>query len=159
MNNYLNRWHIAALILIGSLLSACGRHEQQKADSAHRFEVKTQALHKNLHFTGTIQPLHESTITSPMEAVVETMNFHYGQIVKEGEVILTLNSTDLQKQFNETLTDYLKAKDSYSIAKAKFSGTQDLWDAGLLAKNNYLSEKSNMDTVRVTLMQSNRKLT
>lgn len=159
MNNYLNRWHIAALILIGILLSACGRHEQQKADSAHRFEVKTQALHKNLHFTGTIQPLHESTITSPMEAVVETMNFHYGQIVKEGEVILTLNSTDLQKQFNETLTDYLKAKDSYTIAKAKFSGTQDLWDAGLLAKNNYLSEKSNMDTVRVTLMQSTRKLT
>lgn len=159
MNNYLNRWHLAALILISILLSACGRHEQQKTDRAHRFEVKTQTLHKNLHFTGTIQPLHESTITSPMEAVVETMNFHYGQLVKEGEVILTLNSTDLQKQFNETLTDYLKAKDNYTIAKAKFVGTQDLWDSGLLAKNNYLSEKSNMDTVRVTLMQSRRKLT
>ncbi|WP_133136124.1 efflux RND transporter periplasmic adaptor subunit [Legionella rowbothamii] len=159
MNNYLNRWQIVALILISIALSACGRHEQQKVDQAHRFEVKTQTLHKNLHFTGTIQPLHESTITSPMEAVVDTMNFHYGQMVKEGEVILTLNSTALQKQFNETLTEYLKAKDSYTIAKAKFSGTQDLWDSGLLAKNNYLSEKSNMDTVRVTLMESTRKLT
>ncbi|MFJ1268773.1 efflux RND transporter periplasmic adaptor subunit [Legionella lytica] len=159
MKNYLNRGHLAALILISILLSACGGHEQQKTDSAHRFEVKTQTVHKNLHFTGTIQPLHESTVTSPMEAVVESMNFHYGQLVKEGEVILTLNSTDLQKQFNETLTDYLKAKDNYTIAKAKFVGTQDLWDSGLLAKNNYLSEKSNMDTVRVTLMQSRRKLT
>ncbi|WP_058534130.1 efflux RND transporter periplasmic adaptor subunit [Legionella saoudiensis] len=158
MNKYLNLWQIAILIIISLVLSACGHQKQQKADSTHRFEVKTQTLHKNLHFTGTIQPLHESTITSPMEAVVETMDFHYGQMVNEGEVILTLNSMELQKQFNETLTDYLKAKDSYTIAKAKFSGTQDLWDAGLLAKNNYLSEKSNMDTVRVTLMQSTRKL-
>lgn len=38
-------------------------------------------------------------------------------------------------------------------------GTQDLWDSGLLSKNNYLSEKSNVDTSRVTLMQSTRKLT
>ncbi|MBI2784981.1 MAG: efflux RND transporter periplasmic adaptor subunit, partial [Legionella longbeachae] len=94
-----------------------------------------------------------------LEAVVESMNFHYGQLVKKGEVILTLNSTELQRQFNDTLTEYLKAKDNYSIAKAKFVGTQDLWDSGLLSKNNYLSEKSNVDTGRVTLMQSTRKLT
>ena len=42
------------------------------------------------------------------------------------------------------MTDYLKAKDSDTIAKAKFTGTQDLWGSGLLSKNNYLSEKSNV---------------
>lgn len=158
MNRYLNRRFVAGFILIGMALVACSNHQQHKSDRVHRYEVKTQTVHKNLHFTGTIQPLHESTITSPMGAVVEKMNFHYGQIVKKGEVILTLNSNELQKQFNDTLTDYLKAKDSYTIAKAKFSGTQDLWNSGLLSKNNYLSEKSNMNTVRVTLMQSTRKL-
>jgi multidrug efflux pump subunit AcrA (membrane-fusion protein) len=141
------------------MLSSCGSHEQKNSVHVHQYTVKKQTLHKNLHFTGTIQPIHESTLTSPMEAVVETMNFHYGQRVKKGDVILTLNSTELQKQFNDTLTEYLKAKDSYTIAKAKFVGTQDLWSSGLLSKNNYLSEKSSMDTVRVTLMQSTRKLT
>jgi HlyD family secretion protein len=38
-------------------------------------------------------------------------------------------------------------------------GTQELWDAGLLSKNNFLSEKSGVDTARVTLMQATRKLT
>ncbi|EHL32456.1 hypothetical protein LDG_5412 [Legionella drancourtii LLAP12] len=149
---------MVTLFFTSLLLSACGGHESQKAQDLHRFAVEAQVAHKNLHFTGTIQPLHESTLTSPMEAVVETMNFHYGQLVKAGEVILTLNSNELQKQFNDTLTEYLKAKDSYTVAKAKFAGTQELWNSGLLAKNNYLSEKSNMDTVRVTLMQSTRKL-
>lgn len=158
MNRYLKKWNIIIWACISIALSACGGHEKQQAAAMHRYEVKAQTLHKNLHFTGTIQPLRESTLTSPMESVVDTMNFHYGQMVKKGDVIMTLNSTTLQKQFNDTLTDYLKAKDGYTIAKAKFSGTQELWNFGLLSKNNYLSEKSNMDTVRVALMQSKRKL-
>lgn len=156
MNIYLNMIIGVTLTLI---LASCGSHEKQKTTSSNIYEVKSQPLHKVLHFTGTIQPLHESTLASPMEAVVETMNFHYGQMVKKGDIVLTLNSNELQKQYNDTLTDYLKSKDSYTIAKAKFAGTQDLWSSGLLSKNTYLSEKSSLDTARVTLMQATRKLT
>jgi multidrug efflux pump subunit AcrA (membrane-fusion protein) len=156
MNIFLKMMVITFLALI---LASCGSHEKQKTASWNTYQVKPQPLHQTLHFTGTVQPLHESTLASPMEAVVETMNFHYGQMVKKGDVVLTLNSTELQKQYNDTLTDYLKAKDSYTIAKAKFAGTQDLWHSGLLSKNNYLSEKSSIDTARVTLMQATRKLT
>lgn len=156
MNIYL-KMIIASFLAL--MLISCGSHEKPKTTAVNTYEVKPLPLHKTLHFTGSIQPLHESTLTSPMEAVVETMNFHYGQMVKKGDVVLTLNSNELQKQYNDTLTDYLKAKDSYTIAKAKFSGTQDLWNSGLLSKNNYLSEKSNIDTARVTLMQATRKLT
>jgi HlyD family secretion protein len=156
MNIYLKMLMGACVALI---LTSCGGHEKQKTLSANTYEVKPKPLHKSLHFTGTIQPLNESTLASPMEAVVESMNFHYGQMVKKGDIVLTLNSNELQKQYNDTLTDYLKAKDSYTIAKAKFSGTQDLWESGLLSKNNYLSEKSSIDTARVTLMQATRKLT
>lgn len=146
-------------LVITLLLISCGSQDKHHVTALTKYEVKPMPMHKSLHFTGTIQPLKENTLTSPMDAVVEAMNFHYGQMVKKGEVVLTLNSTDLQKQYNETLTDYLKAKDSYSIAKAKFVGTKELWAAGLISKNNYLSEKSSIDTSRVTLMQSTRKLT
>lgn len=156
MNIY---WKMIIGTVFALILTSCDSHEKQKATAVNTYEVKPLPMHKTLHFTGTIQPLHESTLTSPMESVVETMNFHYGQMVKKGDVVLTLNSNELQKQYNDTLTDYLKAKDSYTIAKAKFSGTQDLWNSGLLSKNNYLSEKSNIDTARVTLMQATRKLT
>jgi len=156
MNNYLKTLIFAVLAM---MLLSCSNQQQTKTQALHRYQVQPQTMHKTLHFTGTIQPLSESTVTSPMEAVVETMNFHYGQMVKKGDIILTLNSNELQKQYNDTLTDYLKAKDSYSIAKAKFVGTRQLWDAGLLSKNNYLSEKSSIDTAHVTLMQSTRKLT
>lgn len=44
------------------------------------------------------------------------------------------------------------------MAKTKFAGTEELWKSGLLSKNNYLSEKSSLNTERVTLMQSTRKV-
>jgi len=147
-----------SMTLIALALISCGDKDKQKT-ALTSYKVRSQPLHKTLHFTGTVQPLKESTLTSPMESVVETMNFHYGQLVKKGDIVLTLISNELQKQYNDTLTEYLKAKDSYTIAKAKFVGTQDLWKSGLLSKNNYLSEKSGVDTARVALMQSTRKLT
>ena len=144
-------------LFCGVVLVSCGGQDQNMG-SAKSYVIKEQPFHKTLHFTGTVQPLRESSLSSPMEAVVESMNVHYGQMVKKGDVVLTLTSTDLQKLYNDTLTDYLKAKDSYTVAKAKFVGTQELWDSGLISKNNYLSEKSSVDTARVTQMQAGRKL-
>lgn len=147
---------MAALVI---MLCACGHQQSMPKQPVHVYTVTAKKLHKVLHFTGTVQPLHESSIVSPMNAVVETMSVHYGQRVKKNAILFTLTSSELQKQYNDTLTDYLKAKDSYAIIQAKFHGTEDLWHAGLLAKNNYLSEKSGVDTARVTLMQASRKLT
>lgn len=147
------------LLALSLCLASCGTPDKEKIKEQKTYTLKTQTLHKTLHFTGTVQPLRESSVTSPIEAVVEGMNVHYGQMVKKGDKLLTLNSNELEKQYNDTLTNYLKAKDSYSIAKAKFVGTQELWNAGLLSKNNYLSERSGVDTARVTLMQATRKFT
>ncbi|MCA0402446.1 MAG: efflux RND transporter periplasmic adaptor subunit [Proteobacteria bacterium] len=144
------------LILLISLLVACSSKEENKA--VRSVEVTSENLHKSLYFTGTISPLKESSLISPMDAIVETVHCHYGQWVKKGELIYTLNSTALQKQYNDTLTEYLKSKDSYTIAKTKFAGTKDLWQAGLLSKNNFLSEKSSLATARISLMQATQKL-
>ncbi|KTC88145.1 MULTISPECIES: efflux RND transporter periplasmic adaptor subunit [Legionella] len=150
---------ILVILALMSLLQSCGSQVEQKKSGVQTYVVKPETVHKSLFFTGTIQPLRESTLTSPMDAVVETMHYHYGQQVKKGDVVITLNSNELQKQYNDTLTEYLKAKDNFTVTQAKFHGTQELWDAGLLSKNNYLSEKSSLATAKVSLIQTTRKLT
>lgn len=155
----MKNWLTLLIVLLASVLMSCGSKDEQKKSLSQSYVVNAESVHKTLYFTGTIQPLHESTLTSPMDAIVETIHYHYGQLVKKGDVIVTLNSNELQKQYNDTLTDYLKAKDSFTVAKAKFTGTQELWDAGLLSKNNFLSEKSSLATARVSLMQAAKKLT
>lgn len=146
------------MILLMSWLVSCGQGSDQSKAELKTYIVQEKPMHKTLFFTGTIQPIQASALISPVDAVIETIHHHYGEVVKKGDVILTLNSSELQKQYQEALTEYLKSKDSFTIAKTKFTGTQELWEAGLLSKNNYLSEKSNLNTIQMTLMQAKRKL-
>jgi HlyD family secretion protein len=148
---------IMVVVMLSLVCVSCDRSSHQNT-TQKTYTLHATPLHKSLYFTGTLQPLSETTLISPADAILESMHYQYGQRVTKDAVILTLNSAQLQQQYNETLTDYLKAKDSYRIAKAKFSGTSDLWEAGLIPKNTYLSEKSNLNTGQVTLMQATRKL-
>lgn len=145
------------VLIIFTMLIGCSSNGHNK-NQAKTYEVQPESVHKTLFFTGTIKPLQEATLITPLDAVVAKINHHFGQKVKKGEVIFTLNSNQLQKQYNETLTEFLKAKDSYTIAEAKFRGTKDLWDSGLISKNNFMSEESSLATVRVSLMQATQKL-
>lgn len=140
------------------LLVACSDPIKTKKENLKTYTVKEESLHKTLYFTGTIQPIHESALSSPVEATIESMHYHFGQQIKKNEVVFTLDSAELQRQYNESLTDYLKSKDNFTIAKARFNGTNGLWKAGLISKNNYLSEKSSLDTARMTFLQSTKKL-
>jgi len=140
------------ILLLGGALTACGQNSSN--NKLKTFEIHTSTVHDVLHFTGTVQPLHEMTLTSPVDGILENVHYPFGQQVKKGEIVFTLNSASLQKQYNDALTDYLKAKDNFAIAKTKFTGTDDLWKAGLISKNNYMSETSNLNTTHVTLMQA-----
>ncbi len=150
--------YVMILGTMTGLLMRCSHHSNPRDTQFIRYSVSPQPLHQSLFFTGIIQPLHEIALTCPIDAVVESMPYHYGQAVKQGDIVITLNSSELEKQYNDTLTEYLKAKDSFGVAQARFNGTQELWRAGLISKNNYLSEKSSLNTVRISLMQSTQKL-
>ncbi|MFY7698402.1 MAG: efflux RND transporter periplasmic adaptor subunit [Legionella sp.] len=160
-NTIINRQYIynmMMLFIICITLVGCHHKKTDTKSNLKSYTVQPIKIHKRLTFTGLVQPLSESTITSPVNAFIEASHCQYGQLIKTGDVVFTLNSTELQKQYNDILTDYLRSKDSYGIAQAKFSGTQELWQAGLLSKNNYLSEQSSLNNARVSLMQATQKL-
>ena len=59
------------ILALSSLLAACNGSSSHKTPTQNTSTVKTTRLHKTLFFTGTLQPLHESPLTSPVDAVVE----------------------------------------------------------------------------------------
>jgi HlyD family secretion protein len=149
---------LLCMIYLTICLSACSKQVSNPKPTLKSYVVHVSTIHKTLHFTGLIQPIGETALIAPLAAVIETMQYHYGQAVKKGQILFILNSTELQHQYSETLTGYLKAKDNYRIAHSKFMGTNQLWKAGLISKNNYLNEKSSLMVARITLMQDLRNL-
>lgn len=149
---------VLSLVLGHLILTAGCSSKSSPQKPLKSYVAQYEILQKNLHFLGTIQPIRESMITSPVNGVIQRIHYHYGEFAKQGAVIFTLSSAELQKQYQDILTEFLKAKDTFNVAKIKFTGTQTLWDAGLLSKNNYLNEKLSFNTARVSLLQTKRKL-
>lgn len=150
----------ALLLLFSMTLLSCGHDKQEKKEQEKTqvHEVKGKTLKSTLYFTGEVLPLNEQAVTSPVDATVKTIVHNYGQHVDKGETIIILDSQQLQKEYQEALTAYLKAKDTYDTAKSKFVGTKDLWDAGIIPKNTFVGDKSALDNNHVALFQARRKL-
>ena len=146
------------MIILLPLLIGCGQEQDQAQKTLKKHTVRPEKIHKNLHFSGVIQPLKENTITNPVDGVIESMPFAFGQKIEKNKTIFVLKSSELQKQYNDSLTEYLKAKDAYNVSRSKFNGTNDLWKAGLISKNNFLGERSNLSNARVAMEQRARKL-
>lgn len=139
------------------ILCSCNKSDNNKVE-LKTFTVTKENLHKSLYFTGIIQPIGESSLTNPVEGTIEKIHYPYGQKVKKNDIVFTVNSENLQKEFNAVLTEYLKTKDNWINAKNKFKGTEELWKEGLISKNNYESEQSSLKCTQVSLIEAKNKL-
>jgi HlyD family secretion protein len=140
------------------LLVSCGEQAKPVEKIQQTYVLNPQVLSKTLYFSGSVQPIKQTPVIVKDSSVIENVYARYGDRVEKGQKLVQLNSATLHKELNEALTNYLKAKDTYNVTKVKFEGTQQLWDSGLIPKNNYLSEKSSLDTSLISLLQEEEKL-
>ncbi len=140
-------------------LSACSKKEEHhQQPSYHIITVAKQVQNQTLYLSGTIKPIDIVNVPSPVEGTVGKLYFHYGQRVKKGEVLLTVKSSKLMQQYQDALTGFLKAKDTYLNSKVKMEGTEDLYNSGLVSKNEYDQGRSELANNYLSFMQSKSKL-
>ena len=66
------------IILCSLLMFACSNSNSPKKSMTYSVEKST--VHKMLFFTGTLEPLHESALTSPIDGVVEDVNYEKNRL-------------------------------------------------------------------------------
>lgn len=141
-------------------LGSCGQADKKQTASKpiHEMVIEEKTVYSDLYFSGTVEPYSQVALTSPVDAVVTEKKFNYGQSVKAGQVLVVMDSSQMQKEYSGLLAEYLKAKDIFDTSQAKFVGTQNLWQAGLIPKNNYISERSSLNNANVSFLQAREKL-
>jgi len=151
---------IAVLIIVMSV-SKCGTSNNDKsngADDQTTYTVKAKPLVKPLYFSGTINPYNYSSILSPVEGVVDQMEFHYGQSVTKGQVLFVLDSPKLQQDFQDALSAYLKALDDYRDKSRKFEGSKNLRELEFISDEDYYNDKNAKDESYMAMLQAKVKL-
>lgn len=151
---------IIIIFVIAGMLSKCGSSDSKNDTDKTQITYKVEAkpLVKPLYFSGTINPYTYSNILSPVDGVVQQMEFHYGQPVRTGQVLFLLTSPKLQDDFQQNLSAYLKALDDYRDKNRQFIASENLRKLQFISDDDYYSKKNAREEAYMAMLQARFKL-
>lgn len=117
---------------------------------------KSQTNH--LYFRGILNPLKNILVTSPVDGRVVGRNFEYGQRTYKDDVLLTLDATDLSQTYRSSLSDYLQKKADLQTQKMKFTGDEELFKAGVIAKQDFDASRNSYASSLLSLAEAQFEL-
>ncbi len=98
--------------------------EEQAVAARSTATVQTGNLEVNVSGSGNIQPAEKESIKATVEAVVENVNYQEGDLVKQGDVIVTFEQKDIAAQVSSEqlnlegkLLDLEEMQDKYKSAE------------------------------------------
>lgn len=151
---------ITSVIICGLMVAGCGKHGNQQ-DSELDASIVTVEKRENklmLPYSGKISPIRVVAVTTPEEGTVAKMNFVYGQKVEKNQLLMTIHSPKLETDFHDAVTNYLKAKDHYLNSQASIEGAQALFDEKIIAKKEFINEKSQHENNELAFVDAKFKL-
>ena len=112
---------------------------QTEAAQLHNIPVKVKA-------TGLLVAPNSVTLKSQLSGIINKINFHSGDYVKKGQLLMSLDSTQQQADVDSALADYTKAKAQYDRTSTLFKENQAVSKSELDdAKAQYMQAKANYD--------------
>lgn len=144
-------------LIIALLLVACHSSEK-KSKTATQITVTPKKEVVHLYYNGLIRPLQEELIAAPASGIVKKVNFHYGDIVKQGQLLFTIHSPELENDFRETMSQYLRAKQAYVNSQTNMQGTEDLHKEKIISEQEYANEKNQLQTNLLSYIEASNKL-
>ncbi|MDX1900492.1 MAG: HlyD family efflux transporter periplasmic adaptor subunit [Gammaproteobacteria bacterium] len=150
---------ILLLILIAAIFSALTHcHHTKQNTSTHLMTAKMHPISNTLYYSGTIEPLKTTIITCPADAVIEKKYFHYGDIVKRNQLLFTLSSQKLLKDYRDSLMQYIKSKTEFVNAETSMKQTEYLHQKQLVSDDEFNSKQNAFWQARLSLVQAKATL-
>lgn len=153
-----------SLVLVCSVLccvvvTAC--HHKDKSKSAAKTQIIVAKLDtpvQRLYYSGTLLPIETVGVEAPVAGNITDVGFTYGDRVTKGQVLLVLHSRQLAESYRKTVNDFLHKKQTYQTQKESFSGTEALYKAGIVSRNEYQNAKDQFENTALDYLQSQFEL-
>ena len=150
---------LVGLVVMSVCMMSVGSCQQKDNDkkavvSTRIITVKEKQPQIDLHYKGTLQPIQIESVVSPVEGRVKELKFTYGQYVKQGQLLALLKSDKLADDFDKSITDYFKQKNTYQTGQLAWQGAQMLYKAGVNPKSTYITDKTTQETNKLSFYQS-----
>ena len=152
-------WAAGAIIIIAIIvwLFSGGKEEKQVSFS---FEKAAPAnIQIGVTATGTIEPVTSVTVGTQVSGIVSRIYVDYNSVVKKGQVIAELDTTNLTSELNTAKANLASAQSSLNYETDNYKRYKTLYSKGLVSADEYESAKLSYDKALQTVVSQKEQLT
>lgn len=97
-------------------------------------QVRTGELGRTLDLTGTLQALHRAELKSPLPGQVATVHAREGERVRKGQILVTLDTADLQARLRDRVAALDGGQAQLTLADKNRANQQTLLDKDFISQ-------------------------
>ncbi|MCT4660240.1 MAG: efflux RND transporter periplasmic adaptor subunit [Tissierellales bacterium] len=137
--NYLILGVISVAILISVFGCKKGVNEEKIDDTTPVEVITTESseLTECLYNIGTVEAKNIKKLSFKNSGRIEKINVEVGDYVKNGQILATLTSKEMNYATDSARAQLASAKESYILAKDALDKAQALFDTGSISKRSY----------------------
>ncbi len=147
-----------------------------QAGAVKTYKVALQPLVDKISLRGTLKPIQVVNVTSPFAGTVTEKLFEYGQSVTKGQLLMRLDTREIESKCREAESAFIKANEkrkemkdwkntdemvkamrSLDKAKRSYEETETLFKKGIVSADEYNNEKNNYENELLTYKTTKAK--
>ena len=121
------------VLVVALLTAACGGAEQ-KAVPVPAEAIQRRDIVIDAQATGTVEPINVVDIKSRASGQIIKMAVEVGSVVKQGDVIVQIDTRDVQNQFDQAQANAKAAEASLSVADAQRTRSDELYKGKVITR-------------------------
>lgn len=135
--------------ILMTMITGCNNNKPQETKVEQPIKVKTtivQSLKNDytLGYSGTVEASQVIPLSFKTAGTVEKIYVEVGDAVRKGQLLATIDDSDLKNIYNTMLAKYQQAEDAYNRLK-------QVHDEGSLPEIKWVEMKSNFDQAKSSL--------
>lgn len=149
MKSKINLGTVLVFLFLTMLFYSCGNKEVQKEEAKTLISVKTERIYmEKLPFiirgTGILNSKSQIKLSFKIGGVIRNVNFNEGQSVKKGQILASLNPSEIQAQVNQ-------AQLALNKAERDFKRAENLYNDSVATLEQYQNAKTALEYAGSTL--------
>ena len=125
-----------ARVLIATLVAfaACGGASETRSTPVPAEPIQRRDIVVDASATGTVEPINVVDIKSRASGQIIKMAVEVGSVVKQGDVLVSIDTRDVQNQFDQAAANAKAAEASLSVAEAQRTRSDDLFKGKVITR-------------------------
>lgn len=145
---------IGLFALCAVLFAGCGQEEAPEEKTLRTVETETVGkadIASGFSYSGKAAPSKEVSVVPTVPGKVINFNYDVGDTVREGAVLFTVDSTDLQNNLRSLEANYHVAELNLNNSKTTFENNQILYDEEIISQAEYDQIKLGYETAEANV--------